>query len=353
MRTPSGRQLASDASDEIAQACMDTVQPDQLNQVDVLGLLNDIFLTLESNSLRVGYDFARHGFQLAMSLDAYPAARRYLSQCFAHPPNNSTTLTDKELKQHQRAAHEVAANLWLLMTSVVMPQDSGAGTAPPEEAAASAGDMEVQPLPYLLSPTPNSLHTAIYGLLTGRELVSTGRGSSSSIQDILVQGRDDIKLLETPYLLLLADLGAVRTLWHELHRVVPEGQGRVVSSAMSCALRLVLRNLQLGHVQFSPDSPSITQATGRYDDDCALDLESIAMASYTPDEAFPYSGDTIALYASSPVAGMDYRATRMKDRGLTEAMGERIIHAFSEPDIERSMKSIQELIEEGRPDPKN
>jgi hypothetical protein len=368
MHSSTGRQLASDASDEIAEACIKNIQQNkQSAPIEVMSLMNDIFVALVSNGLTIGAGFARHGFLLAMSLDALPAARQYLNQGFAQPPSRGATGTDEELERHKLMLSDLAGSLWGLMGSVAVQSQVAATTG------SSAGSDTGQLLPLLFKPSPNSLQVATYSLLTGQDLISTDHGSNSSVRNTLphggLSGGNDINPHKRPYLLLLAGLGAIRTLWHELHMTkfgeAPLGltQEADVSYDLLLALKVAVWNVQLGHIQSSPNAPSITVATGSYVDDCRLDLQSIALAKYLPDPATAAALDSIAQVlsagsegetriqklAAASDAAVKHCTQALEETGLTQAMGASIIHAFSIPDIENSMTHIQKLVEEGSP----
>ncbi|ETS85722.1 hypothetical protein PFICI_03747 [Pestalotiopsis fici W106-1] len=232
------RQLAETCS-RVVGDCQDVSEMDKSTALEMLKLCNDLVLHLLKEKLPIDQQLWCLGFELAVRLSAFPAARMYLE------------------------------------TGLRLGEQNLHGT-----------NFLLRPLQALLrsmESSPSGHHAAIFGLLTGQDL--SGHQSPFSVQSMIESIKPSDPAIYQTYIHILGELGALRTLWHLFHQLPRlldtrnDGTSQIVPDLKEFNDQFVYAFLRssrhVGNNRISVRDMRLAETTGNYIHDCELDLQTI------------------------------------------------------------------------------
>ncbi|KAH8195755.1 hypothetical protein TruAng_010083 [Truncatella angustata] len=310
LEAPNGAQLVSKLSGEIGETSLELAHREQSVSLqsdlasEALVFCNDVVLNLLEQGLPVEKRLWVPGLHLAVANSAFSAARMYLAAGL----RSGSSIRDMD--------DSLLGVLDSLIDSLKAIDTSHGHT----------------PLGPVLSPPQR--RAAIFSFLTGSQI--NGRHSPFSIHSMMQSLESSDYKAFSRYVELLGELGALRTLWHiyqQLARTLqPESSGRpslnehvgmppsIPDRVVNAFLRIA-RNVTAGHI--SPRNYRQENLSGKFEEDCQKDLETISRA------AVPwYGGRQPVEVTPDPL------------------FVQKVYKAFGNPQITESMRMLRRLLGE-------
>lgn len=318
LETAGGSQLISQSSGKIGEVCSRQANvPDPELVMEVLALVNDVHMSLAAQGLHVDDQLKNAGLLLAVRCSALAAARNYLA-------------TDTEVgatKVHQ--INELDKSLHRLLWSIT---------------AQNEDDQDVG-LTWELSQR----RVAVFGLVTGQDISGHHfpRSFRTMLHSISSTGHESLK----PFIHILGELGALRTMWYEFQRLseLDDRTFSVFANEFAAALMRTRHNIQNGRILLPALGLAggivVKAATGIFEDDCRLDLNSIIQPpknSPTP-KAPLHALPPYRLTNNHELPPNLYTGFEPDKIGGSELQG-RIMDAFSQPRIDDAMSALQVIL---------
>ncbi|KAK7989447.1 GPI-anchored cell wall organization protein-domain-containing protein [Apiospora arundinis] len=261
---PGGSKLISSQSHAIARRCQalelaacKTNHRDELEEL--LGFVNDVTIKLASEGHPVSDNLPGVGLRISGSYGSFPAMQMYFAA------------TDRWRTDHMAPFVDAALARALLFLSLQTSHKK---------------------IPSIAQDALVSRVTA-YTTLTGYGMC--GQTFEMSYQKALRQGTRDPLRHHEHFLHILAELGAFRTIWH-IFQKSDAGKAPYIPREnydwFVTAILRASRNVSSGRIQFTKGT--FEQASGDYETDCKLDLQTIMSSSihYRPKMAkYKETGD--------------------------------------------------------------
>ncbi len=287
--------------------------PEEEHVVAVLKLVNNATLNLESRNLSIGQPLCYVGLLASSKAFQLPAVQRYLriglDADYFHMKDNTPV---------PAAAEPLTESLSAILKSLQTPPQQGKSDRPNRLAR------------------PAGTRSAVFGLLTGGSLTASAR--QPSVRSTMA-GPESFTAARHVYLALLGELGALRTLWHECHWV-SDGQPWRKVDTDALATAVVRYALDKKRDQHMPQNAAYGwTATGRYEEDVLLDLQSIS----SRDAVRPRSaaGTPLDLQEHATAELLAIPGAVLADGGFRAA----VARAFDRDQIRDAMEDLQTLVD--------
>ncbi|ORY69534.1 uncharacterized protein BCR38DRAFT_480720 [Pseudomassariella vexata] len=351
-QTTEGSKLAASKGRLLSLACRQRARYGTAAEVrDAFVFLNDIFITFVRKGLEFDSILCRTGLMLAMQCSAYASAREYLAYGF---PKSTYRPHHHEFAPNQL---ELAKCLYRALWSIT-------------------GDRQ-QDRDFGVLLDPKERRIALYNLLTGHDLC--GRYVEHSFDTHHHRYRD-WKNYAVPYLHILAELGALRTLCHEFsghvagtglreakrwrdartqqwayRDKVPNPVVRVIlrrnipqatTDVFVAAVARLLKNIQSGRLLL-PES-SLASTTGNYEKDCRLDLITIYQSKPNFPETDADYNPPPDLYEITEKEKAAMAKEHSQPLAIDAALREEILDAFCLPVVEESVQALLSILFKNR-----
>lgn len=302
IQTLDGCKLVSQSSVTIATVCSQTFSRAKSEEeaAEVVVFMNDVFINLTSKGVHTGEKFIGTALYQTVHCSVYQAARKYLE----------SLITSGYFKHGNTRIQECLRS----MTASINREYP------------------------LMVMNRHERRIAAYSLLTGAD--TNGQHSHFSFDRAVPMDQSSRRV---PYINLLGELGAVRTLWHEFRRLQTAHQDdHSVKTVVEGFLR-TLRNIHSGHLSLPGEA--LKDSTGNYEQDCQFDLVTIMQSSWnatTPNRKVPVFD--LDIDRDSPFNGKYQGNRKWAYAQIDPGLRDDIIRAFNVPQIDLSMNALQGIL---------
>lgn len=314
---PGGCELISPSDSAIASHCQELelmMSRDELRDLAVF--LNDVAIKLASEKRPIPPFLAGMGLRAAASHGAFPAMQMYFAATGTWKMKNMTRYVDGAL-----------ARALLFLTSQ------------PGHGKDQSGIQGTR-----------ASRIAAYTTLTGYSIY--GHHFGASFQKVIRTRWTDPMSHHQHFLHLLGELGAFRTIWH-IYQKSARGEAPLIPPNLRnwfvASILRALRNVQSGRITFAPES--VEHATGDYEADCKLDLQTIMSSSINTgptkaagDNNLPKLGEYPSLNDEMSVLYHNLDSKTISHRSWLDILG-----ALRERDITVAMSRLMEIIHDPEP----
>ncbi|KAK9774297.1 hypothetical protein AB5N19_06645 [Seiridium cardinale] len=298
--TPNGSQLLSTVSGVVGEKCQKLAYGPQEAGVlegtstrDLLFLCNNIVMNLLARAMPVKRQLWDFGLNLAVRYSAFSAARMHLA---------AGLKTDGDTMDMQSYLSRPLTTILRALEAI-------------EQDPMNIGPMDP------LSRHPN----AIFSFLTGHDI--NGHHSLYSVHNSMIPLASSNSGAFHSYIKILGELGALRTLWHvyqRLPQILPENNTHNPAAMIARAFSRIVRSAikgQVSVVRFAHES-----ATGNFEADCQLDLQTIRQSFRTTTQPFSDRNPKVVTAIFGTILEKD------------------VLEAFGKADIKQSLAALQELL---------